>query len=569
MKILPVFKKWGTVVAAITAALLTVLLGIILIVQVFSRSNEELISEHNQHQMDIAWSTDRNLATLLQQTEDALNYAVTVSVPQEDEFLSAGDSEQMLEYLRSIPLTKPDYISMILLLRGDEVLLCTADDGDCCYTFPYGVNPEAPCICADETGKNYLAIIASSVRSELSYVALIDLQEFYRQAAGNELTKDYWMVLYDAEYDIFLQNDATQPEVFRFTAQEAMERDDGYSLLTEGELSQQVITQTYVFPVDGKNNVRNLMAVIPTGINDNGVFAVGVSVEIEHVSDLLNMVFWRVLISGLLIIIGIGIMLRLYFRNRRTNEEIREQNASMQELLDKTRALAHHQRLELIGTMTSGIAHEFNNLLTPIMGNSILCMEQLPEGSDELMDNLTEIYDASNRAKTLISRISALSRKNNQAVYSIFSPEELLDKVEQIANSSRPENVSLRREKRCNEARLYGNETQIGQLFLNIVINAFQAMAESGGTLTISSETAGENITFEFRDNGPGIQAEALPQIFDPFFTTKEKGSGTGLGLAISRRIAEEHGGTISVESLLGNGTVFTVTLPRSKDSTN
>ena len=241
----------------------------------------------------------------------------------------------------------------------------------------------------------------------------------------------------------------------------------------------------------------------------------------------------------------------------------------MQQLLDATRELAHHQRLEMIGTMTSSIAHEFNNLLTPIMGYSILTMEKLPEGNDELYDNLSEIYDASRRAKSLISRLSALSRKGSTSEATAFSPDALLDKVEEMALPAKPKNVVLIKEYHCPERCLTANETQIGQLLLNLIINAFQAMEPDGGTLTVSTARRDGQVIFRVADTGPGIEPELLPRIYDPFFTTKEMGRGTGLGLAIVHQIVDEHKGEISVESAPGKGTAFTISLPENRKNEN
>ena len=130
------------------------------------------------------------------------------------------------------------------------------------------------------------------------------------------------------------------------------------------------------------------------------------------------------MISGSLIVLGIGMLLMLFLDMlRRTNrilretEALRKKNQAMEELNRQTQKLAHHQRLEIIGTLTSSIAHEFNNLLTPIMGNSLLAMEQLPSDEGDLYEELLEIYTASCKAKEIISRLSDLSRKNTETCF--------------------------------------------------------------------------------------------------------------------------------------------------------
>ena len=109
---------------------------------------------------------------------------------------------------------------------------------------------------------------------------------------------------------------------------------------------------------------------------------------------------------------------------------------------------------------------------------------------------------------------------------------------------------------------LLGDETQLFQLTLNLVLNAFEALAPEGGVVRISTASDGARIALRVADNGPGIPDEVKKKIFDPFFTTKGSGKGIGLGLAIVQQIVEAHGAVISLESAAGQGTAFTVTFP-------
>lgn len=212
--------------------------------------------------------------------------------------------------------------------------------------------------------------------------------------------------------------------------------------------------------------------------------------------------------------------------------------------------------------MTSGIAHEFNNLLTPIMGYSIMSMEKLPPENEELMENLSEIYEASHRAKTLVSRLSALARKNSDESKILLSPYELGEKAEEMALPSKPENVELIATRTPGPERIFVNETSLVQLLLNLLINAFQATEEKGGLVRFQISAEGGDVLFRVSDTGIGIPEDVLPHIFEPFFTTKERGHGTGLGLAIAMQTVETHNGRITVESSEGIGTTFTVTIP-------
>jgi len=276
------------------------------------------------------------------------------------------------------------------------------------------------------------------------------------------------------------------------------------------------------------------------------------------------------MISGSLLVLGIGMlvllsmhMLRRSTRIQREAEILRKKNQAMEELNRKTRQLAHHQRLEIIGTLTSSIAHEFNNLLTPIMGNSMMALEKLPSDEDELYDELLEIYTASCKAKEIISRLSDLSRKNTETSFRQVAPDELIRKMVRTAEPARAENVQINMNLNCWDQRITANEIQLSQLILNLILNAFHAMEPEGGILTLATSFDENHIHIQVSDTGCGIAKEIQPKIFEPFFTTKETGKGTGLGLAIVAQVVEDHRGKISVASKAGSGTAFTVSLPR------
>ena len=290
----------------------------------------------------------------------------------------------------------------------------------------------------------------------------------------------------------------------------------------------------------------------------------------EQLSEALRETAVASMIAGSLAVFGIGSllilsahMLRRTTRIRREAEVLRKKNLAMEELNRQTQKLAHHQRLEIIGTLTSSIAHEFNNLLTPIMGNSMMALERLPSDEDEFYDELLEIYTASCRAKEIISRLSDLSRKNTETCFRQVAPDEVIRKMVRTAEPARAENVSVNMNLNCWDQRLTANEIQLSQMVLNLILNGFHAMEPDGGVLTISTSFDETHIHICVADTGCGIPKEIQSKIFEPFFTTKETGKGTGLGLAIVAQMVEDHQGKIQVDSKEGSGATFTVSLPR------
>jgi signal transduction histidine kinase len=296
---------------------------------------------------------------------------------------------------------------------------------------------------------------------------------------------------------------------------------------------------------------------------------------LEHHEEVLSVIRETTayaMISACLVMAGIGIltilvlhMLRRTTRIQREAEALRKKNEAMEALNLQTRKLAHHQRLEIIGTLTSSIAHEFNNLLTPIMGYSLMAMEKLPDDESELYEELLEIYTSSCKAKEIISRLSDLSRKQTETSFREVSPDDLIRKMVRVAEPAKPDHVQVQMNLNCWDQRLEANEIQFSQLILNLILNSFHAMEAHGGILTLTTSLDESHIQIQVTDTGRGISKENQSRIFEPFFTTKETGKGTGLGLAIVAQVVEDHRGTIRVKSKEGSGTTFLVRLPRNR----
>lgn len=269
---------------------------------------------------------------------------------------------------------------------------------------------------------------------------------------------------------------------------------------------------------------------------------------------------------------------------RKAIEEIgslRELNERLEEIHQGEEMIAHRQRLQVMGTMTGGIAHEFNNFLTPIMGYSELLMLELPEDSEEY-DNAREIYEASEKARDVIRQISTLSRRNVETVYKSIPAEKLLNRAVKMIESICPVNVHLEKELNVKEECILGNATQINQVLLNVCVNAVHAIGKKEGILRISSRCVEKEvlrgitelgadripndwsryIQIDITDNGCGMDAETLRQIFTPFFTTKKTGEGTGLGLALAEQFVISHKGYIYAESQEAKGTTFHIFFP-------
>ena len=231
-----------------------------------------------------------------------------------------------------------------------------------------------------------------------------------------------------------------------------------------------------------------------------------------------------------------------------------------QELEDKAQVAS---RLAAVGEMAAGIAHEINNPLTGVIGFSQLLLEKqnVPE---DIKDDIRVIADGSKRVADIVKRLLTFARQTKPIKTSV-NLNELIDntlKLREYVLKTENINVVTRFDPELSWTVI--DPGQIQQVFLNLIINAEQAMkkAHGKGRLVITTEKKENNIRISFQDDGLGITRENMGHIFEPFFTTKDVGEGTGLGLSLSRSIVLEHGGQMSVESESSLGATFIVELP-------
>lgn len=268
------------------------------------------------------------------------------------------------------------------------------------------------------------------------------------------------------------------------------------------------------------------------------------------------------LIGILLMLFIILLMDRINSANLTELDEMARRVETMEEINRQMQALTHHQRLETIGTMAASIAHDFNNLLTPIMGYSMMSMEMLDESQSDIQENLMEVYNASVKAKDIVQGLADLTKKGKKEDFAEIDLEELVRSALKVTLPAKPKNVEIKVGFKPTDKRVQGDRTQLSQLVMNMVLNAYDAMREEGGDLLVSTKVTGDEISLSIKDTGTGMDPETVSRIFDPFYTTKESGKGTGLGLAIAAQVVESHGGRIYVDSQLGVGTEFRIVLP-------
>jgi PAS domain S-box-containing protein len=237
------------------------------------------------------------------------------------------------------------------------------------------------------------------------------------------------------------------------------------------------------------------------------------------------------------------------------------------------------QRLESLGTLASGIAHDLNNILTPILGIAQLLPLQLSSSDPEIENLLKILHDSASRGSALVKQILSFAQGGEETESQLVQVKHLLWEVKNFVRQTFPKSIAVEAKIPKDLWTIRGDSTQLHQVLMNLCVNARDATSD-GGTLSISAANqfldeqfvrlnweakVGPYLVITVCDTGTGIPPEIVERIFDPFFTTKELGRGTGLGLSTVRGIIKAHGGFITVRSEVGRGSQFGVYLPAAE----
>ena len=225
-------------------------------------------------------------------------------------------------------------------------------------------------------------------------------------------------------------------------------------------------------------------------------------------------------------------------------------------------SLQQNEKLSSIGLLAAGVAHEVNTPLTGVSSYTQMLLGMIPE-TDPKHALLRKVQKQTDRASNIVGNLLNFSRTGNATEFVEINVNKLLDDTLQLLEPQlRKTQVEIVKNYADVSPQIYGNAGKLQQVFTNLIINARDAMF-GGGTITLTTDFENEDeITVEVSDTGSGIEPENINKIYDPFFTTKGVGSGTGLGLAVSYGIVQEHAGTISATSEIGEGTTFRLIFP-------
>jgi len=262
---------------------------------------------------------------------------------------------------------------------------------------------------------------------------------------------------------------------------------------------------------------------------------------------------------------------------KESREEIESWNRELKKLVEeRTQELRHTQsqliqssKMTAIGQLGAGIAHEINNPLTGILGQAQLLKRKIMKLNENenlmtsFMKYIDNIENESKRCKVIISNLLRLSYSDDMIGMGLINlNESLKNLILLFENRLEKRKINVNLQFQDNIPPVRAKESQIQQVFLNLITNSYQAMPEGGELRIITQSNGMKTVNVEISDNGKGIAEQDLDRIFEPFFTTKEVWTNTGLGLSVCYAVIKEHKGSIMVESKVGEGTKFSVSLP-------
>lgn len=560
------FSGREAMIIALIAAIALIAIGGYNAWRAFQRFDESFLNEKDRQLYSLMRSDDINIensiSSFVREAETFLNRNSVSNAL--DKWRKNGKKDDLQSVIEDNTMkTNPIYADL-LVIRKDKVVMAASGNKE--YTFLTGRNPSGFHVCRDDAGNYYMAY-EQDVTKNIRFDALINLASFYSAAIGSNPERQ--VLLLDAGGRVLLTTDGSVTLELGSGTEAEGDLEETRSFIEECQKSNTSGGRMMNLTDSEGNGYTARMVVLPSVNTVNGEFAIGMIVNYEDAIAPSRTVAEQILIFGGLALAGILALIVIIFymsrANRTSYEELRalkKKNEAMEEINQKMQALTHHQRLETIGTMTASIAHDFNNLLTPIMGYSIMTMEMLPPDATDLQENLMEVYNASVKAKDIVTRLAELTKKGSEANYTDIEIDEVIQSALKVTLPAKPKEVEVKAGFDAEGVLVKADRTQISQLVMNIVLNAYDAMRDTGGTLMVSTRQSGEEVIMRFKDTGCGMDAETVSRIFDPFYTTKESGKGTGLGLAIVAQIVETHGGRIYVESQPGEGTEFRIYIP-------
>ena len=579
-------KKWdrNTFRQRIRSLLAPVAVGVVLLVLLGIVANVTW----NDYRNALIDSQTRQLELVVQSTADSIQFSL-------DEYADRLDAAA--DKLRANPLSRPT------LARSDTLTDLWIEDGDGNVIYRcYGLTPMCDVLITRTSSISYWQyhrgdrhyLVMKKAVGDQTICLVIDSETLYQQLVSDiHVGTNGYIMVKNADNRVVMHPESEQWGIEVLEGRRKLYSNNELDMSSLSELlrTQQEKTSgimdydSYWWTDPSLPRVHKISAYRQLTLGDS-FWIVSAVVDYDDLYQPVAESFRKMAVMfssiALVMVLLTVFIFHLQQKNNRNAAQItslQEVNEALEELHRSEEFLQHGQRLQLMGTLTGGIAHEFNNFLTPITGYADLIMADADPES-EIYDNAREISEAAEKARDVVKQISAMSRRNVETIYDAVSVKKMLEQTRKLVETNCPKQIEILEQVDLNEEEVLGSMTQLQQVLLNICINAIHAIGKAEGTLTLSADVVPRSelllrfpdekipevwpsyVRIRIADNGSGMDKETLQHIFEPFFTTKKTGEGTGLGLALAEQIIRTHRGHICAESTLGKGSTFYIYLP-------
>lgn len=429
-------------------------------------------------------------------------------------------------------------------------------------------------ICSDGWYQMFVSRKVTCGRKQYTVIFAMNLNEIYQMiVAPVQIGRGGYSVVKDKNLSIIMHHAADQ-----IGMDAIYDRDKRYPQLDLTDLGKWMemqriqpegyrLLETYVWDDPQLSPIRRIVAYTTIYVRGES-WIVNSTLPYEELQKPLQVMLFR-LMGMCLLLIGLisGTMIiltRNLVRSEGQKKEItylREINEGMELLRHKEEEIQHYQRVQSIGQMSSHIAHEFNNYLTPVMvyGELLEGDENISPENQELVKG---ILKSANQAAGLSRKLLDFSRMDSSVTLTVIDLAKDVKEASDIIRQLTPKNIEFHVELPEEPCPVMGRAGMVEHILMNLCNNAFHAMEKDGGKLEIRLEYCGGKAELSVSDTGCGIPKDAMDKIFEPFYTTKRSGKGTGLGLSVIRNIMTAVGGQIHIESEVGKGTCFYLEFP-------
>ena len=579
-------KKWdrNTFRQRIRSLLAPMAVGVVLLVLLGIVANVTW----NDYRNALIDSQTRQLELVVQSTADSIQFSL-------DEYADRLDAAA--DKLRANPLSRPT------LARSDTLTDLWIEDGDGNVIYRcYGLTPMCDVLITRTSSISYWQyhrgdrhyLVMKKAVGDQTICLVIDSETLYQQLVSDiHVGTNGYIMVKNADNRVVMHPESEQWGIEVLEGRRKLYSNNELDMSSLSELlrTQQEKTSgimdydSYWWTDPSLPRVHKISAYRQLTLGDS-FWIVSAVVDYDDLYQPVAESFRKMAVMfssiALVMVLLTVFIFHLQQKNNRNAAQItslQEVNEALEELHRSEEFLQHGQRLQLMGTLTGGIAHEFNNFLTPITGYADLIMVDADPES-EIYDNAREISEAAEKARDVVKQISAMSRRNVETIYDAVSVKKMLEQTRKLVETNCPKQIEILEQVDLNEEEVLGSMTQLQQVLLNICINAIHAIGKAEGTLTLSADVVPRSelllrfpdekipevwpsyVRIRIADNGSGMDKETLQHIFEPFFTTKKTGEGTGLGLALAEQIIRTHRGHICAESTLGKGSTFYIYLP-------